>query len=68
MATKNLEKKWNEALDNAFQKFIKENVGLKEIKKEEVTKKVKGPSRGPACYGTGDGKSYCRTCRFYAAC
>jgi hypothetical protein len=50
MEDKELNEKWDEMLKKNFQLFIEENVGFKPLTKE------------PACYGTGNGKSYCKAC------
>ena len=56
MPNDELEKKWNEIVQQAFHTFIQENVGYQE------------KSDQPVCYGTGDNKSYCQVCPFQKTC
>jgi hypothetical protein len=56
MDRKELDKKWNELLQEAFDRFIRENVGYKE------------GTPYPACYGTGDEKPQCVSCKYKNAC
>ncbi len=56
MDQEELNRKWNELLEEAFDRFIRENVGIREGGIE------------PACYGTGDAKPQCIVCKFRGAC
>ncbi len=55
MNTEELEKDWEKLAKETFNTFIKEKVGLN----------AKGR---PACYGTGDAKSYCAFCAYRESC
>ncbi|MBN1782586.1 hypothetical protein JW948_15730 [bacterium] len=56
MDDKKLEEIWNGIMQEAFDKFIEENVG-------SGTDGIK-----PACFGSGDARDWCRYCAFKPTC
>jgi hypothetical protein len=56
MSDQDLEKKWKEMLQETFDKFIDENVGIP---------KRPGP---PSCFGSGDDKEWCVLCNWKDSC
>ena len=55
MDTKETEKDWEKLINETFNTFIREKVGL-------------DAEGRPACFGTGDAKSYCTFCSYREIC
>lgn len=56
MSNEELDKKWNEIIQEVFDKFIQENVGYE------------GDSGQPVCFGTGNDRPYCVFCDYRKSC
>ena len=60
MEIKELEALWEKTLDQAFEGFIRDNIGTREDPKTKALM--------PSCFGSGDRKSYCNRCQYHVIC